>query len=135
LPSEQVRKIEQQELRIGDQRTGDRQHPLLPAGQQAGGLSAALSEARKQGVEAIFRPEGVTATACEGGGDGKVLRDGEIAEQTPVLRSPGNSGYGAPIGRRRSQIVPLKPQMAGGERNCAHDRTDRRGFAGTVSPK
>jgi hypothetical protein len=66
-----------------------------------------------KGVEAIFRPEGVTATACEGGGDSKVLRDGEIAEQTPVLRSPGNSGYGAPIGRRRSQIIPLKPQICG----------------------
>jgi len=45
--------VEQQELRIGHESTGDRQHLLLAPGQRAAALQRSLAESRKQRVGAL----------------------------------------------------------------------------------
>src|SRR4029453_6952049 len=126
--------VQKQQLRIGGQGTRNRQHPLFAAGEESGTLLSTVGKSWKQRVETILSPcAELAATARECGGDRKVLRHSEVAEQAAVLWSPGDTGRGAAVGGGRGQILFCEPQMSSGQRNKTQDRAEGRRFTGAVS--
>ena len=69
------RLVHDEEMRIGDQRAGNRQHLLLAAGQLSAARASPLGEAREGVVDALDRP----GAAVQRGGHAQVLVDRQRA--------------------------------------------------------
>ena len=75
------RLVEQQDFRLADQRTRDRQHLLFAARQVGAAAAAPFLQPREHGVDAIERP----AVRRRQAGEDEILLDVEAAEDASIL--------------------------------------------------
>jgi hypothetical protein len=130
--------VEQQQLRGGHQRPSDGQHLLLPAGQQATALVAALGEDREELEDPLGgRPAGARVADGETA-RAQVLRHGQVPEDAPALRDLHQAGAHHPGGVASGEVLVGEADAPGGDR-AAHgaqrprDGPQQRGLAGAVA--
>ena len=81
----QRRLVEQQQLRAGHQRAADRDHLLLAAGEQPGGLGAPLAQAREQVEHGLELAPALRAAGQRHAARAQVLLDRQPREDAPAL--------------------------------------------------
>ena len=123
------RLVHDQELRIGEQRAGDRQHLLLAAGELAAAMILALGQSRKGLVDALDRPR----PAPQARGKLQMLVDAERAPQPPALRHVADAKPGYVGGRPPGDVVAADADRAAADRHQPHDRLAQRGLAHAVA--
>ena len=93
--------VEQEQLRVGHQRLGDRQHLPLTTGQRLPLLVAALGEGREPPGCPRHHGIGVLIAGCEG----EVLLDGETGEDPFVLGDPDHARTVNPMARPTGDVT------------------------------
>ena len=121
------RLVQQQQLRIGHQRTGDGQHLLLTAGQLVAHVAAALGQPRKQIVHGLQCP------AAGPGGDRQVLLQRQRGEYLALLRDPAEAQPCAPVRGGAGDVAALPDDAAAGEPGLPHDGEQQRAFADAIA--
>ena len=125
------RLVQQDDLRIADQRASDRQHLLLAAGKVRAAAPAALGEPRKHVVDALDGPPIRR-------GDGRQLEifgNAKASEDAPLL---GHELHSAPGDLERWLAVnalAVEADRSGPRSDHPHERLERRGLAGAISPQ
>ena len=89
--------IDEQNAVVVQERTGDRDHLLLAAGERACELLSALLQLGKQVVDKLIPRLGVTL------GEAEILVDREARENIAVLRDVADSASHDLVGRRRCE--------------------------------
>ena len=108
--------VEQQHARAGHQRAADREHLLLAAGEQAGGLAGALGENREQLVDPAAGALARRLVACRQASGAEVLRDRQAGEDPPALGHLHQPAAGD-VGRVAADQAPArKRHRAAGDR-------------------
>ncbi len=102
--------VHDQEMRIGHQRTRNRQHLLLAAGELATAIVLALGEARECVVDALDGP----GAAPHARDHAQVLVDSERAPQAPPLRHVTDTKPGDLCRLQRQQLLAAHPDRAAG---------------------
>ncbi|MEE3105933.1 MAG: hypothetical protein VX345_02875 [Pseudomonadota bacterium] len=113
--------IQNQQPRTAGERSTDRQHLLLAAGQPPGGGLQARHQGRKQVENHLPPPAPGGGRATAGGGQGFGHRHGR--KQSPPLGAKAESKARPAIGRHVGDVGPRETDLAGGERPQPHDHT------------
>ena len=134
LPSPRIEKafrrlVENKQPRVGHQRSGDRQHLLLTAGQRPRGLVPALREAWKQRDDRLPVPR--SGARCRD----EVLPHGQRSETSAPLGNQADSHPGRAVRRHAGQVATREPDRALAMPHQPADRTDGRRLAHPVAPE
>ena len=125
------RLVEQQDLRLGGERTRDSELLLLPAGQHAAAAIEIFDQIGEQlGHEARDRASPVRPGERA---EQNVLADGEVGNDLAALRHIGKSGARPPKRWLGGDIVAAEPNCAGRPIGQAHDGLEQRCLAGAVA--
>src|SRR5215475_7412031 len=125
------RLVEDQELRIGHQRTADCQHLLLATRQFVAHVTAPFSQGRKKIVDAIKRPAR-RAEACGAGSD-EVFLDGEGGKYLTSFRHEPEPRLCNTKRRQSDERQSVESGGAAFRRQQAHERENRRCLAHAVA--
>ena len=121
--------VEQQELRVPDQRGGEREPPPLSGGELAVGQVGDRARARAARWSAR-RPRPVAAPGL--GEEPEVLAHGQVVVAEGLVADEGEIAPGAaPV---LGQIEPVDLGLARVERRQTRDQAEQRGLAGAVRP-
>ncbi|MGY4172898.1 hypothetical protein ACVIM8_006971 [Bradyrhizobium sp. USDA 4529] len=123
------RLVHDQEMRIGQQRTRDREHLLLAAGQLVAAVGLALGEAREGVVDSLDGP----GAAPQAAGKRKVLVDGQRPPQAAALRHITDAEPGDPCRIEPRDLFAANPDRTAAGTHEAHDRLAQRGLAHAVA--
>ena len=124
--------VEHQEARAGAQDAGDGQHLLLAARQLAAAAREPLAQVGEERIDPLdAHPPGL--------GDHRrqeqVLLDREAREDRALLRAERDAEPGDALDRQADELAVLEHDRAAAFADDAHDRLERRGLAGAVSPE
>jgi len=100
------RLVEQQQPGVAEQRSPDREHLLLAAGQLVPAVAAAVRQPREQVVDALARPGAVTGRRPRR--DAEVLLDGQRREDAPPLRDQSDARPRDDVRRRPGQLAAVE---------------------------
>ena len=123
------RLVHHQQTRVEQQRTGDRKHLLLAAGQLRATVAAPFRQARKGLVDAVDGPRTLRPIAAY---QAQMLVDAEGGPHAPPLRHETDTPVGHAIGRQAENLLAAQLHAAAG-RDEAHDRVAQRGLAHAVA--
>src|SRR5262245_3124395 len=121
------RLVEQQQARIGGERTADRQHLLLAARQRAAALPPPLAQAREE-IEYTF--EGPGSRPSHGR---EVLLDAQRAEDVALLRHPTDAERRPRLGRQGGDLAARQRNRAGEATSHPDQAVDQGRLAHTVA--
>ncbi len=127
------RLVEQQDLRVGGQRTPDCELLLLATRQHTRLPGAELAQDRKELVgsrEAVA----VRARSAAGEAEAEVLLHRELAEDAASLWYERHAAPRHLFRPASYDRCPVEPDVTAGDRGRAHDRMERRRLPGAVRP-
>src|SRR4029450_5425384 len=101
------RLVEEEETRPRHQRSGNREHLLLPAGERSGLLSAATLDPGEVAAHALV--DLGEPAAVEIGAEAKVLVNRELPEDAAAFGDVRNSGACDPLGRGARDALAREP--------------------------
>jgi hypothetical protein len=122
------RLVEQQELRVEEQRPADRQHFLLAARKLAAFVVAPLVETREELVDAGWRPRPGPLQRHQ-----KILLDGEVRENPPALRHVADAESRDPERRPVGGRLIEDGDRTAARRRQPHDAAQGGCLAGAVA--
>src|SRR6202008_174703 len=99
--------IQDQETRIGNERTADGEHLLFAAGKQIGHAAGALGKPREQRQYLFECPWFASATIIRRGRN-QVLTSGKIWEHLTTFGNKANTTLGDPIGGETADLVAIE---------------------------
>jgi hypothetical protein len=123
------RLVEQDDLRIADQRAADREHLLFAARQIGAAAAAALLEAREHLVDAVERPPFLRGQP----GEDQVLLDVERAEDAAILVHELHPCLRDLVAFAPGDLHAVELDRSGARRDDAHQALERRALAGAVA--
>ncbi len=126
------RLVEQQDVRLGDERSSDRKLLLLPAGQGACLARAELLDDREQLVDVRENRIGATTSASRREAEPEVLLDRQLREDPPPFGHERNPAARDLLGRTSEERLGAEANIAADHRSNTHDRVERRRLAGPV---
>ena len=124
-----------QQLRRDDEHLGQREQPLLAAGQRAAALAAALAEHGESVVGPGERAGDGPPAGALAEGDDEVLLDSQVGEDAATLGHVGDTGPGDAVGRPAGDVGAADDDPAGGGGEQAGDDPGDGRLAGTVRPE
>src|SRR2546428_9250554 len=125
------RLVEQEERRVGEQRSRDGELLLLAAGEVPAALAEHLAEPRKE-REDVVQPR--RRRALLPGAEHEVLVDGQRGEDVASLRDVADAEPGALVGRPTGNVPAAELDRARARRQEAHDRLEKRRLPAAVAP-
>ena len=131
------RLVQQQHARRGHQRTGDRHHLLLSAGQSAGKLPAPFCQAREQGID-VVKPLLQRALAAAGKAyraQQQVVLYRQRRKHAPPLGHLHQTGRHDGVRRQCQQVPPIEQHLALAKAQGAGQCRQQGGLAGPVRAK
>src|SRR5215468_1810098 len=121
--------VQQDNTRIDDECTANRQHLLLAAGELAAEIVAPLLEPREHAKHAFHRPRPRSRNG------GEVLLDGERAEDVALLRRPADTRSYPSLWPLARDIPAIETDATGLVRSKANNGIDQRRLAGAIAAK
>ena len=123
------RLVEQQDLRLANQRARNRQHLLFAAGEIGAAAAAPFLEPRKHGVDAFKRPPLRRRQA----GEDDVFFDVQAAKDAAVFVDQLHAGLGDDVAFLAGDLVAIEDDGPGARRHDAHQALQGRALAGPVA--
>src|SRR5207302_10245433 len=105
------RLVQQQHLRIRDQRPGDRQLLLLPARERAGLAPPEVPDDRAEVVDALEVRVEIASGSPSGKAETEVLVDGELTEDAAALGHERDAGAGDVLRPAADDRPPVQPDL------------------------
>src|SRR5712671_43160 len=121
------RLVEEKYPRVAHQGAGHREHLLLAAREAAGPAGRQLPELGEELVDPGGAPRSLALLAHQ-----EVLRDGQVAEDAPLLGHVAHPEAADLVGRAPGDLPAVEADAAAGDLDQPHDRLERGRLPGPV---
>ena len=128
------RLVEEQEVGVAHECAPDRQHLLLPAGQESALPVLACLQVREGPEDLLdgpFAPSVAATLLCEL----QILHHRQVGEDAAILGDESDASPGDDVRRLAGEIFAAEEDPPAPWRSQAHDREDGRRLAGAVPPE